>query len=106
MIPIIRSLTELMAITESREIQKNLIKNHENYDLTMDSGQRKRYARSHYKKEINLPEMHKTIRRKWILNKKQVSRFIDELDYNNQIQSSYDLTLLERQNKNNQQDAA
>ena len=38
--------------------------------------------------------------------KESVSRFIDNLDYNNQIQSSYDLTLIERQNKRTQQDVA
>ncbi len=46
--------------------------------------------------------IRKTIRRKWMQNKKSVSRFIDDLDYNNQIQSSYDLILLGRQYKNNQ----
>ena len=51
-------------------------------------------------------DIPKKIRNKWMQNKQQVSRFIDELDYNNQIQSSYDLTLLERQNKRNTQDVA
>ena len=106
MIPIIRSLSELMAITESRESKKDLTQNHESYNSTMDSGQRKRYARSLDKKEINIPDMPKTIRHKWKQNRKNVSRFIDELDYNNQIQSSYDLTLFELQNKINQQDVA
>jgi len=106
MIPFIRSLSELMAITESRESKKDLTQNHESYNSTMDSGQRKRYARSLDKKEINIPDMPKTIRHKWKQNRKNVSRFIDELDYNNQIQSSYDLTLFELQNKINQQDVA
>ncbi len=106
MIPFIRSLSELMAITESRESKKDLTQNHESYNSTMDSGQRKRYARSLDKKEINIPDMPKAIRHKWKQNRKNVSRFIDELDYNNQIQSSYDLTLFELQNKINQQDVA
>ena len=106
MIPFIRSLPELMAITGSREKQKDITLNHENYVSIMDSGQRKRYARSLDRKEVDLPDLPKTIRHKWIQNKKIVSRFIDELDYNNQIQSSYDLTLLEGQNKKNQQDVA
>ena len=106
MIPFIRSLSELMAITESREIKKNLSQYHENYYSTMDSGQRKRYTRSIYNKEIELPDFPKNIRRKWIYNKAKISRFIDELDYNNQIPSSYDLTLLDRQNKRNKEDAA
>ena len=50
---------------------------------------------------MSLSDLPKTIRHKWIQNKKIVSRFIDELDYNNQIPSSYDLTLIERQNKGN-----
>ena len=51
-------------------------------------------------------DLPKTIRHKWIQNKANVSKFFDYLDYNNQIQSSYDLTLLERQNKNHNQDVA
>ncbi|WP_413678312.1 hypothetical protein [Prochlorococcus sp. MIT 0916] len=106
MIPFIRSLSELMAITESRESENEATQNHESYTSTMDSGQRKRYARSLNKKEVNLPDIPKTIRHKWIQNTNNLSKFIDELDYNNQIQSSFDLTLLERQNKKNRQDVA
>ena len=106
MIPFIRSLSELMAITESREVKKNLYNNNESYSLRMDSIIRKEYRRSIEKEEVDLPNLPKTIRHKWIKNKKILSKFIDELDYNNQIQSSYDLTLLERQNKKNQQDVA
>tara|TARA_Y100001968_G_scaffold301568_1_gene313930 strand:- start:296 stop:616 length:321 start_codon:yes stop_codon:yes gene_type:complete len=106
MIPFIRSLSELKAITESRNFQKNLSLQNENYKSTVDSGQRKRYLRSLEKKKVELPSIPKIIRHKWIQNKKSVSRFIDDLDYNNQIQSSYDLTLIERQNKRTQQDVA
>ena len=106
MIPFIRSFSELMAITESRNIQNEFNLNIESYSLSIDSGQRKRYIRSLGKKEVGLPNLPKTIRRKWIQNKESVSRFIDDLDYNNQIQSSYDLTLIERQNKKTQQDVA
>ena len=106
MIPFIRSLSELKAITESRECQKNLSRHNESYNSTVDSGQRKRYIRSLDKGEVDLPNLPKIIRHKWIQNKKSVSRFIDDLDYNNQIQSSYDLTLIERQNKRTQQDVA
>ena len=106
MIPIIRSLSELMAITESRNHKKDLPKDNEAYKSTLDNVQRNKYIRSLDKLEVGLPNLPKTIRRKWIQNKRVVSRFIDDLDYNNQIQSSYDLTLLERQNKRNQQDVA
>jgi len=106
MIPFIRSLSELMAITESRGSKKHVYQHNESYSSTIDSGQRKRYIKSLSKKVVDLPDLPKTIRRKWMQNKTSISRFIDDLDYNNQIQSSYDLTLIERQNKRNQQDVA
>ena len=105
MIPFIRSLSELMAITESKAREKDLTHNQESVSSTIDSGQKIRYIRSLDKEKVNLPNISKTLVRKWMQNKKNVSRFIDELDYNNQIQSTYDLTLLERQNKE-KQDAA
>ncbi|WP_413391355.1 hypothetical protein [Prochlorococcus marinus] len=106
MIPFIRSLSELMAITESRENQNDLNQNNEIYNSTMDSGQRKRYTRSLNHKNVELPSLPKKVRHNWINRKEKLSRFVDELDYNNQIQSSYDLTLLERQNKRNTEDVA
>tara|TARA_B100001250_G_scaffold410979_1_gene438554 strand:- start:779 stop:1099 length:321 start_codon:yes stop_codon:yes gene_type:complete len=106
MIPFIRSLSELMALTDSREVKKYLTQSNESYCSTMDSGQRKRYTRSIEKEKVDLPELPGRIRNKWMQKKENISRFIDELDYNNQIQSSYDLTLLERQSKRNQQDVA
>ncbi len=106
MIPVIRSLSELMAITESRKNQNDLSQNNESYSSKMDSGQRKRYARSLDKKEVILPNLPKKIRHHWINKKEKLSKFVDKLDYNNQIQSSYDLTLLERQNKRNTEDVA
>ena len=106
MIPFIRSLSELMAITVSRENQKDLFQNNESYSSTLDSRQRKRFTKSLDKNEVNLPDLPKSIRRKWLQNKKNISRFIGELDYNNQIQTSYDLTLLERQEKRGKQDVA
>ena len=106
MIPFIRSHSELMAITESRDSRKNFSRYNESSSSTVDSGQRKRYIKSLNKKEVDLPNFPKTIGRKLMQNKTSISRFIDDLDYNNQIQSSYDLTLIERQNKRTQQDVA
>ena len=106
MIPFIRTHSELMAITESRDNKIDLWRNNENNVTTFDSGQRKRYIKSLEKKDVNLPNLPKTIRHKWMKNKESISRFINDLDYNNQIQSSYDLTLLETQRKKNQQDVA
>ena len=106
MIPFIRSLSELMAITDSRDRQKNVSQYNDSYSSTVDSGQSKRYLKSPKRKKVDLPNLPNTIRRKWIQNKASISRFIDDLDYNNQIQSSYDITLLIGQNKRNQQDVA
>ena len=107
MIPFIRSLSELTAITKSRDIRIVVTQNIERSGPeAVDSGQRKRYIRSLSNKEIDLPNLPKTIRRKWTQKKESVSRFIDDLDYNNQIQPSYDLTLIERQNKTRQEDVA
>ena len=106
MIPLIRSLSELMAITESRDNHKHILECNESYSSKIDSDQKERYIKSLKKKQVKLPDLPKTIRQKWIQNRKSISRFIDDLDYNNQIQSSYDLTLIERQNKKTQQDVA
>ena len=106
MIPFIRSISELMAITEPREHNKDHTNENKRDHMRMSSIQRKECISNIEKDEVNLPFLPKTIRCKWVGNKEKVSKFFDELDYNNQIQSSYDLTLLERQNKRNQQDVA
>ncbi len=106
MIPYIRSLTELMAITEPKVSQNDLSIDDKIYRYKVESGQEQRYLKSSEKKELDLPHFSKILERKLMQNKKSVSKFLDDLDYNNQIQSSYDLTLLERQNKRNQQDVA
>ena len=106
MIPFIRSHLELMAITESRDSKKHLSQNNEINKKTLDSGQSNIYIRSFEKEKVNLPRLPKIIRRKWMHNNESVSRFLDELDYNNQIQSTLDLTLQERQNNRNKQDIA
>ena len=106
MIPFIRSLAELMAITESRLTPEILSTNDNSNKSTGDNGLNKRYLKSRAKKEIDLPVITKNIRRKRIQNKESILRFFDELDYNNQIQSSYDLKLIELQNKRNLKDVA
>ena len=106
MIPFIRSLPELRALTEYRERTGYVNRKNKIYSSSLDSAQRKRYIKSVETKEIELPNLPNILRRKWIDKKDLVSRFIDTLDYNNQIQSSYDLTLLERQNNRDQQGAA
>ncbi len=106
MIPFIRSFPELMALTEFRASSGNLNEENKIYSSIVDSGQRKRYIRSLEENEVELPNLPKIIKRKWEHNKNLVSRFLDELDTNNQIQPTYDLTLLEGQNRRNHKDAA
>ena len=106
MIPFIRSHLELMAITESRDNKKDRSENNEIYSSIIDSGQRKRYIRSLKKNEVEIQNMPKKLRHKWIQNKEYVSRFIDGLDYNDLILLSSDITLLESQNKRKYEDVA
>ena len=106
MIPFIRSHLELMAITKGRDNKQIKSQYNELESSTIDSGQRKRYIRSIGGKEIDLPSLQKTSRRKWRKSKKVLSKFFDSIDYNNQIQSSYDITLLARENQINHKDAA
>ena len=106
MIPSIRSFAELMVMTESRGQEKDFYSNEKAIKVTEDSGQRKRYLNSTQVKQIDLPEVPKIERDKWIKRRKAVSDFFNELDYNNQIQSSYDLTLIARQDQKNYHDAA
>ena len=106
MIPFIRSLSELMAITESRDMQKYLTKNDRIHRSKGDSAQRKRYIRSLEKHKVDLPSLPKTIRRKWVKDKDALSKLINDLSYNNQIESSYDLYLIAKQDKSNKKDVA
>ena len=106
MIPFTKSLKELMLITKSRDPVKTSSDNKDYNFLTEDSGQRKRYIRSKDYKKIDLPDLPKATRRKWRKSKEVVSKFFDELDYNNQIQSTYDITLMERQKNYRHKDAA
>ena len=106
MIPFIRSLSELMAVTESRDSRKDFKRSIEADSSIVDCGERKKYIRSLKKNKVSLPTLPKVIRGKWIQKKETISKFIDDLDYNNQIQSSYDLTLLARQVKSHKKDVA
>ena len=106
MIPSIRSFSELMAITESRDRQKDQLENNDINYFKKNNSKKQIYSRVIKDYSVKLPDLPKIIRLKWKHNKKYISRLIDDLDYNNQIQSSYELTLLERQNNINQQDVA
>ena len=68
MIPFIRSFTELMAITESRDTQKDISRNNDLHSSNIDSGQRKKYLRAIEKTEVNLPDLPKKTKRKCCSN--------------------------------------
>ena len=106
MIPFFRSLTELMLITQSRDKSNQIHQSEDLETLTEDRAQRKRYIRYKDKESIDLPYLPIKRRRKWTKSKEAISKFFDELDYNNQIQSSYDITLLNREINSHNQDVA
>ena len=106
MIPFIRSVTELMVITQPRD---QINKESETSDLHGGgeyNGQMKRYISSKHERKIDLPDLPKIKRQKWIKGKEFVTKILEELDYNNEIKSSYELTLLERQHNYDQNDVA
>ena len=106
MIPFIRSMTELMVITQSKNQGKMPNESKSLEELTKVRSKKDGYINYKHKKAVSLPEIHKTKRRRWVKSKEAVSRFFNELDYNNQIQSSYDITLLEMQNNYDKHDIA
>ncbi len=100
--PFIRSINELMLTTKARDNERIISKYNKNDSQPEDSTQRKRYIRSLYSKNLKLPNINQQTRYKWLKSKKVVSEFFDKLDYNSQIHtSSYDLTLIYRQNNSN-----
>ncbi len=106
MIPFTRSLSELMELTESRSNQKYLSKYKNTYISTLDSGRKRRCSTYLNNENVSRNGFYKTIRHKLMQNKGRVSKFIKNLNYNNQIQSSIDLTLIERKHKRNQKNVA
>ena len=106
MIPLMRSLYELKVITQSRDELRKRKERKEVYSLSAKTITTKRQVNNKGKKAPRLPEIPNTQRRKWARSKKAILRFLDELDYNNQIQSSYDLTLIDTQNDYDRHNAA
>tara|TARA_Y100001968_G_C19004818_1_gene547649 strand:- start:177 stop:497 length:321 start_codon:yes stop_codon:yes gene_type:complete len=106
MIPFIRSLNELMVLTKSKDEYYRESKKYELNNLKGESCQRKRCNRANEQRKIKLPDLPMRNRRKWIRSKEAISKFFNDIDYNYQIQSSYELTLLERQNNHDNQDIA
>ena len=106
MIPIIRSLTEIMLTTQSRDHLNGKSKTKDSHSLNLSRKQKDKNSIYKNTKVISLPNIPKSTRRKWMKSKEAVSRFFDHLDYNNQIQSTYDLTLMDRQENYDHRDAA
>ena len=106
MIPYIRSLSELMALTASRDKFKDSSNVRQINSLLESDSNKQRFIKPSKKERVELPDLKNTLRHKLILKRKSLSKFIDQLDYNNQIQSSYDLTLLEQQNSKIYKDVA
>ena len=106
MIPFIRSLTELIVISKSRENYKKSDQVEDYNCLIEESGQRKRYVKSLNEKRGNLPNINIKTRDQLLKKKKNLSKFLSRKSYYSQIQSTYDLTLLERQNNYNHKDVA
>ena len=106
MIAIIRSITELMVITTSREQLKQDKFEQDIKDMKPGNNEEKNNIIPKTNKLIKLPNVPKIERRRWTKRKEALSRFLDELDYNNQIQSTYDLTLIDSQKKNDHHDVA
>ena len=106
MIPSIRSLKELAITSQSRERELKGDKTNELNCIVEDSGQRKRYIRSKEEINIELPSLPKSIRHKWSKSKDSLAKFFYEPVYDNQSNSSYDLTLIARQDALNYRDVA
>ena len=106
MIPSIRSIQELIETSNSRCRSNELNQISEFNNLAEDSGQRKRYIRSEHDEKIKLPIIQKISKKKWKKSKKVLAKIFKELDYNNQIQSTYDITLIERVSMNDHRDVA
>tara|TARA_Y100001968_G_scaffold324818_1_gene364929 strand:- start:368 stop:688 length:321 start_codon:yes stop_codon:yes gene_type:complete len=106
MIPFLRSLSELIAVTESRVYKNKTSQNGELYSSIIDSGQRKRYIRSIDEPKVDQNHCKKKIWSKCENRKEVISKLSEYLDYSNQIQSSYDITLLATQNETDQNDFA
>ena len=106
MIPLIRSITELIVTTASRDQEEYKLKTKNDNLVKITNQYNDQYRESNHKKEIRLPSLPNIKRQKWKKGKEAVSKFFDELDYNNQIQSSYELTLLNRHNDYENHNAA
>ena len=104
--PFIRSLNELKVITESRAQKNKVIESELSNKNSLEIRKSDKIVNSKKTIDIKLPNLPKLERPRWRKKKEAVLKFFDELDYRNQIQSSYDLTLIENQKNHDHQDVA
>ena len=104
--PFIRSHYELMVITKPRESLDKNTEISESENLCEDSAQRKRYIRSKTEKDIRLPNLRVTKGTKQVLKKGVLSKFLDKIDYTNQLKSRCGLIIIDRKNNHEQLDVA
>ncbi len=102
MIPF-RSITELMVMTNSRS---DLIKETHELNTRKESAQKNNSIAAVAQEQVVLPNITSDNRRTWIKSKQALKKFFDDLDYNNQNISSYDLTLIKKSEQKNYYDAA
>ena len=102
MITLFRSFGELMLISQPKDSIKRTVKSEGSQGYSEDINLRKNNPIQKRNKLVELPNIPKQARKNWINKKKAISKLIDELNYTNNIQSTYDITLIERQNYQNQ----
>ena len=102
MIPF-RSIAELMAMTNYRS---DLMQEKYEPNARKESVQKNNSLNSITQELVVLPDISRGTRKNWVKSKKALKRFFDDLDYNNQNISSYDLTLIQKSEQKNYYDAA
>ena len=103
MITFIRNLAELMVIADS---SSDIIKSNPDLNTSNASVQKSKYIELMSKEQISLPDITNETRSNWVKSKKAIKRFFEDLDYNNQNISSYDITMMSKQEYKDYHDAA
>ena len=106
MIPFIRSLNELMVITQPQDkLKKRDKKIIPNLYLGVES-QSNTYRNTKDKNQITLPYLPKISRRKWIKSKKIMTEFILNINYKNSMKSFHNSKVLKSQKNYDHSDIA
>ena len=100
MIPLIRSIAELMVTTKPKEKKSERIWMNQIHSLGIESGQRKRYISSKREEGVRLPNLKKVNGTKWIERTDAINKLV------NKINSSYDIKLLKQKREESRKEAA